>query len=358
MKTRRRGVAVALAVGVAVTVAVQLVTGWAIHTDRVPLRDPLYLDKLARLRARPAFRPGTPAEQKPLTVVFVGSSRTLAGVDAGAVGPALSTRLGRPVEAFNFGTAGAGPVTCAVYLRRLLADGVKPDAVVIEVLPPLLAAQVDPPEARWLPVIRLRPDELPVVRGYGFPAPTPAAHGYRGWLLPWHEYRMPLVDRYAGPLSLMPFPMGARQKNDGHGFERWRETVPATDRLKMLERAKRQYAEYLDGYEPGGCGAAAVRDTLDACRAANVKAALLLAPESSEFRDWYPEPGRSRVVPLLAGLAREAGGAPLFDARDWLADELLGDGHHLTGTGADAFTARLTRDALAPWLASGPGGAP
>jgi hypothetical protein len=347
---------VALAFGAAVAVVVQLVTGWAIHTDRVPLRDPLYLDKFATLRAQSAFRPGPPAEQKPLTVVFVGSSRTLIAMDAGAVGPALSADLGRPVEAFNFGTAGAGPVTCAVYLRRLLADGVKPDAVVIEVLPALLAAQIDPPESKWLSVIRLRPEELSVVRGYGFPAPTPAAHGCRGWLLPWHEYRMPLVDRYARPLSLLPFPMGARQKNDEFGFERWREVSPA-DRAKMLERTRRQYAEYLDGYEPGGCGVAAVRDALSVCRVANVKAALLLAPESSEFRGWYPEPGRSRIAPLLTELARDAGGAAFFDARDWLADDLLGDGHHLTGTGADVFTARLTRDALAPWLAAGPGGA-
>jgi hypothetical protein len=356
---RRRGeVVVSLAVGAAVWVAVQLLTGWAIHTDRVPLRDPLYLDKLEALRALPAFNPDAPAEPKPLTVVFVGSSRTLVAVDAGAVGPALSTHLGRRAEAFNFGTAGAGPVTCAVYLRRLLADGVKPDAVVIEVLPALLAAQVDAPEARWFPVIRLRPEEIPIVRGYGFPAQPPAAHGCRGWLLSWHEYRMPLVGRYAGALSLTPFPMAARKNHGAHGFERWHLTGKPIDRAKLLERTKREYAAYLDGYAPGGCGIAAVRDTLEACRAANVRAALLLAPESSEFRDWYPEPGKARIVPLLTELARETG-AGLIDAREWVADELLVDGHHLTGEGVDAFTARLACEGLAPWLsAPGSGGAP
>ena len=50
--------------------------------------------------------------------------------------------------------------------------------------------------------------------------------------------------------------MGARQKNDEHGFERWRDSVSADDRAKMLERTRRQYAEYLSGYEPGGCGVA------------------------------------------------------------------------------------------------------
>jgi len=349
---RARRVAVTIAVGAAVVVVVQLVTGWAIHTDRVPLRDPLYFDKLAALRARPAFSPATLPEQKPLTVVFVGSSRTLVGVDTGAVGPALSAQLGRPVEAFNFGTAGAGPVTCAVYVRRLLADGVKPDAVVIEVLPPLLASQVEPSEARWLRAIRLRPGEVAVVRGYGLPVEPPAAHGPRGWLLPWHEYRIPLVDRYARPLSLLPFPMTAAGLTNPHGFDRWRERVEPADRARMLEHTRREYAWYTAGYAPGGCGAAAVRDALAACRAAGVKAALMLAPESSEFRSWYAEPGRSRLLPLLNELASETG-APLFDGRAWLADELTADGHHLTGPGADEFTAKLTRDALAPWLATG-----
>jgi hypothetical protein len=348
VNTRRQRVVVALAVGATLVAAVQLVTAWAIHTDRAPLRDPLYLDKLSALRKRPAFAPES-AGPKPFALLFVGSSRTLVAVDAGAVGPDLSGRVGHPVEAFNFGTAGAGPVTCAVYLRRLLADGVRPDAVVIEVLPPLLAAQINPPEARWLPSIRLRPDELPLVRRYGFPAERPAAHGCRGWLLPLHEYRMPLIDRYAAPMSLMPFPMGARQVADAYGFDRWREVTPE-DRAKMLERTQRQYSEYLDGFEPGGCGVAAVRDALEACREANIPAALLLAPESSEFRGLYPEPGRSRLVPVLNELTRGTG-AELFDTRDWVADELLGDGHHLTGTGARVFTARLTRDALAPWLA-------
>lgn len=348
MTAARRRVVTALAVAAFVVGAAQLLTGWAIRTDRIPARDPLYLDKFADLRARGAFAPGDDS----LAVLFVGSSRTLVAVDAGAVGPALSAELGRPVEAFNFGTAGAGPVTCAVYLRRLLADGAKPDAVVIEVLPALMAAQCPPPEGRWLSPIRLRPNEMPLVWEYGFPVAGSAAHGPRGWLLPLHEYRMPLVDRYASPLSLLPFPSGKRQKHDAFGFERWRTGVSAEDKAKMLARTKRQYAEWLNEYEPGGCGAAAVRDALAACRAAGVRAALMLAPESSEFRGWYAEPGRSRLLPLLTELARE-GGAAVFDGRAWLSDDHIGDGHHATAAGADAFTAKLARDALAPWLAGG-----
>src|SRR5207237_594435 len=110
--------------------------------------------------------------------------------------------LARPVEAFNFAHAGAGPVTNAVYLRRLLADGVQPDVVVIEVHPALLAAREQAPEASWFANIRLRPEELPLVRRLGVPADAPAAHGCRGWLLPCYEYRVPIIDRYATQLTV------------------------------------------------------------------------------------------------------------------------------------------------------------
>ena len=47
----------------------------------------------------------------------------------------LGRTLGRPIVAFNFGIPAAGPVTNALNLRRLLAAGVAPDLVLLEVLP-------------------------------------------------------------------------------------------------------------------------------------------------------------------------------------------------------------------------------
>jgi hypothetical protein len=354
--SRRRGAAVALAVGAVVAVGVQLGTGWAIHTDRLPLRDPIYFDKLELMRARPGFAHADPSGARPLRVVFLGSSRSVDGIDAGAIGTDLAHRLGRPVEAFNFAHPGAGPVMNAVYLRRLLNDGVKPDAVVIEIHPALLAAHTQPPEAAWFATIRLRPEELSLVRRFGFSVNTPAAHGCRGWLLPWYEYRVPMIDRYATQLTVFSFPVASRQLCDEYGFYRCREVNPE-ERAKLLERTHKQYESAMNNYRPGGHGLVALRDMLETCRAATIRAALVLTPESSEFRNWYPEPGRSQIVPVLSDLAREFD-CPLFDCREWLPDELIGDGHHLTGPGADAFTAKLASDALAPWLASPQRGKP
>lgn len=353
-RPRRRNATVALGVALAAMAAAQFATAWAIHTDRLPVRDPLYTDRFAALGAHPGFAPGA----KPQRLLFIGSSRTLNSVNAGAAEAALASKLGRPVASFNFGCPGAGPITNAIYLRRLLADGVKPDAAVIEVHPLLLAAQTPmPPESSWFSPARLRPDEFPLIHGFGFPILRSGAHDCRRWLLPLHEYRLALVDRYARQITTLPVPMGLPQSCDAHGFFRNRE-VPPDERPKMLDRARRQYGLLLTDFRPGGCEVAALRDLLETCRSARIRTSLLLTPESSEFRSWYPEPGRAQILPLLAGLSREFG-CPLVDGREWVPDELIADGHHLTGSGADAFTERLTREHLAPWLASpGTGGAP
>lgn len=345
---KARAAAAAIALGFALALGVQLLTGWAVRTDRVPLADPQYTDKFAMLRARPGFASGT--TDRPTTLLFLGSSRTFDGIDAGAVGPALARDLGGPVEAFDFAHAGAGPVTTAVYLRRLLADGVTPDAVVIEVHPAFLAAQVTPaPEAKWLNPLRLRPDELPLVRELGLPADAPAAHGVRGWLTPWHEYRTPLIDRYAPAFSTARDRVGLGGATDAHGFARVPD-VPDNQRARLRDLTRLQYRECWPDYRPGGSGVKGLRDALETCRTAGVRAALLITPESATFRDWYG-PGGSRIAPLVAELSSEFGAA-FFDAREWLVDDLIADGHHLTGSGADAFTARLVRDALGPWLRS------
>ncbi len=336
----------AIVLGFAVALGVQLVTGWAVRTDRVPLADPQYTDKFAMLRSRPGFAPAE--HDRPTTLLFLGSSRTFNAIDARAVGPALARDLGRPVEAFDFAHAGAGPVTTAVYLRRLLADGVTPDAVVIEVHPTFLAAQVSPPpEVKWFSPLRLRPDELPLVRALGLPTDAPAAHGVRGWLTPWHEYRTPLIDRYAPAFSTSRDRVGLGGATDAHGFARVPD-VPDNQRARLRDLTRRQYSECWPGYHPGGSGLLGLRDALETCRASGVRAALLITPESTEFRAWYG-PGGARIAPLVAELATEFGAA-FFDAREWLADDLIADGHHLTGSGADAFTGLLARDSLVPWL--------
>ncbi len=349
--TRRRGAAIALAVGAAVLIAIQVGTGLAIQTERLPLRDPIYFDKLDLLRKHAAFFPGSQhLSNKPATLLLIGSSRTLNAIDARAASGSLTASLGAPVEVFNFGQAGAGPVTNAVYIRRLMQDGVKPDFALIEVHPVFLAGQrPDPPETRWLLPFRLRPDELPVVRAMGFPAATPATHGPRGLVAPLFEYRFLILDRYAPFLLMTNSRLNGGHESDDYGFARLQDSVTPRAKAHLTGLAHAQYADYFGGFRPNGIGVTAVRDMLDRCQAAGWNAALILMPESSDWLKWYDPRGLKELDDVMTGLGREYG-VPVFDARTWVPDELSVDGHHLTGPGADCLTGRLAREAIASWM--------
>lgn len=350
----RHSAAVAVVVGLACFLVAQIGLGWAIHTERSPLRDPIYFDKLVKLRQHPAFFPAA-SSNHPATVLFIGSSRTLNAVDARSAQVKLSQSLGRPIEAFNFGQAGAGPVTNAIYLRRLLKEGVKPDFAVIEVHPTFLAGQrPDPPETRWLLPIRLRPEEMPVVRAMGFPAKPPAVHGPRGFIAPWYEYRFLLLDRYAPFFLMTDQRLNGGHESDDFGFTRLQDDIDVDSKKRLLAIAFSQYAYYLGGYRPNGCGLDAVRDALETCQAAGIRAAIAFLPESSEWRSWYDPAGLKELDEVFARVSREYG-VPVFDGRRWVPDGLALDGHHLAGAGADVFTDRLVREALVPWIRGGRG---
>jgi len=362
----RRRAGIAVAVGAALFFAAQFGLGLAVHTERNPLRDPIYFDKLSLLKKHPAFfawegeapaepnahgSAGASPSRRATTLLFVGSSRTLNAVDARSASQHLTTAIGEPVEAFNFGQAGAGPITNAIYLRRLVREGVKPDFAVIEIHPTFLAGQrPDSPESKWLLPIRLRPEELPVVRAMGFPAEEPSVHGPRGFVAPLYEYRFLTLDRYA-PWFLM----NNQRLNGGHecddfGFTRLQDHVNPVDKPALLAIAKGQYASYFDGYRPNGCGVNGLRDAIEVCQAAGIRPALALMPESSTWLAWYDAEGLKELQFLTARLASEYG-VPVFDGRTWVPDELTVDGHHVSGPGADAFTKRITGE-LSKWMTS------
>ncbi len=349
-KRKTRAAACAVVLGITLALALQLMTGWAIRTDRIAVSDPQYAEKLLLLRARMAAADRAATAKQ---VLFLGSSRTFDAVNAKAASEQLARELGTPIEAFNFAHAGAGPVTTAIYFRRLLAEGITPHAVAIEVHPAFLAAQIQPPpETKWLSPVRLKPHEIATARELELPIASPAAHGSRGLYLAWFEYRIQLVERYAPALSTLQYRLGAGHEPDAHGFVRVRE-LPAEQRSRLLVLTKKQYDECWPNYEPGGSGIHGLRDVLQTCRAHGIRAMLYTTPESTVFRSWYGEPGFSHIAPKIAEVANEFG-VPFCDAREWLPDELIGDGHHLIGTGADAFTARLCSESLVPWLKTQP----
>src|SRR5262249_40283015 len=99
-----------------------------------------------------------PSGPRPRLVLMLGSSRTALGVRGQQMERQLREALDFPVVVFNFGIPAAGPLTELLTLKRLLREGLRPDLLLIEVLPPQLAGQapVAGGELAWLPVSRLK----------------------------------------------------------------------------------------------------------------------------------------------------------------------------------------------------------
>ena len=339
---RGRGAVVTLLLAWA---AVQLALSVAANFVWPGLRDPMYYDKVAKLRRRIAER--TTAAGRPLTVVMFGSSRTLMGLDGQALEAELVGRVGRPVVALNLGIPAAGPITSAVNLHRLLRDGPQPDVVLIEVLPPLLAGQLPlPREQGFLLPERLLANEIPLVVGYGFPAEDTRTRWQASSLVPIYGLRFPLLGRLLAnwrPANLR-FDVGRLPDPTGW-MPAFYSRVTAEEYRHGLARAWQEYYDLLQGLRLDGPSVRALRTSLELCHARGVPAALVLMPEGSDFRAWYPPAVAAELADFFTKLTAEFG-ASLIDARLWLADEAFTDGHHMLPCGAAAFTRRLGAELL------------
>jgi hypothetical protein len=334
--TRRRAARRAVVAGLAAVVALEL--GLGLASELYPrIRDPFYGDKLVKLQRKLADR-------EPC-VVWRGSSRTGFGFH----GRRIEDRL-PGVAAFNYGIPASGPVTHLVYVRRLLADGVKPDLLLLEVLPSMLADLPGGPlERHWVFGDRLTYRELDTVIRHGLPAGEVRRRWAEATFHPWYALRFQLLGRVVQswiPWQLR-FDWSRGADECGWGTPE-RDTITPDERQVAVARARLEYAPVLHDLTPGGHAADALRELLAVCRDHGVPVKLVLMPEGTEFRSWYPPAVRERLTAFLAGVCGEFG-CECIDAREWVADDRFTDGHHLLRPGAEQFSDRLTDEVLRPW---------
>ena len=324
--------------------ALLFVAGFNVALDTVApnLRDPEYGHRVKRLRALHR------AEPNRALVVVLGSSRPQMGLSPTLLG--LGTGPADPI-AYNLSMAGCGPLHELINLHRLLADGVKPDYLLVEVLSPVLAGD-SPAEKLLLPHKQSLTDirrAAPYCRDVG--------ELWEGWLRvranPFHALRLNLMSHGLGGFlywqSRQDF-MWKQMQPDGW-LPYFFPTVSDAKRADGYAQARGQYLPYFGNFRVAELPDRAYRDLIAVCRANGIKLAFFVMPESREFRSWYPPGVRDQVTAYLAGLATEAG-VMLFDAHDWYDDEtMFADGHHMMRHGAEAFSPRFGRECVGPWLA-------
>jgi hypothetical protein len=301
------------------------------------LRDPTFGDVRRIVHDRQADAPGRPL------VLALGSSRTKMALRA--------ERLNHPEDAsapivINAAQLGGGPMQHLALLGRLLRDGVHPDLIFLEVMPMALSNRDGRPmEERVIDLSRFSAAEVARMLPYcaqplRFAWPWALVH-----IWPCQHYR----DRMRDVLSIDTADCARCRYLTGDGWG-WQSADKAESRQDAEARTRstletHRLALTQPALAPGAMHA--FRDVIGLCRREGIPVVLFMPAECSGFRNYCPEVAKTQAQ-AVRQLAAEAG-VSLIDARTWIDDDGFMDGHHARPGGADQFTARFAREALAPY---------
>ncbi|HWB11513.1 MAG TPA: hypothetical protein VG826_19945 [Pirellulales bacterium] len=308
------------------------------------LREPQYGRKLAALKTQLGALAGRPL------VLLLGTSRAAYGVRPDALGQAESPDS--PLI-FNFGILGGGPVYELLHFRRLLEEGIRPQAVIIEIHPALLNL---PPEfllVQTPPVEYCNAHDLELLSGCFGSQPST----WQEWLCcraeACYRFRCEMMRRLAPRWLPDQTPnIYAVEKTTPSGWlpGPWPRPQDAV-RQANAKVVRQVYAPCYRDFEISARPDRALREILALCRQKNIVAALLLMPEAEELRDEAVVAAQPEVERYVGELAREYG-AEVFDASRWCDNSDFFDGQHLLPDGAVRLSERLGRRVLDNWIAS------
>jgi hypothetical protein len=323
----------AILVGLLVLMLAQLGLGVVVETAKPEWRDPEYGHRIKQLRQLKSEHPDRPL------VVALGSSRTLMGFSP--------KHMNGDTVVYNFGQTGAGPLQLLLTLLRILDDGVKPDAVLIELFPAALVGNGPAEEMieAWGP--RWNHGDVQRLTPYA----NDSLKLEREWLhhrvAPWFSLRFPLMN-HVRPDWL---PTTRRQdfqwmNMDSRGWLAYPvEQVPDADRARLTAKAGESYRTQLANYAIGAMSDRALRDAVERCRKEGIRVAFFLMPEGPAFASWYPPGAEKRFRDYAATLH-----APVFDSSAGFVESEFADSHHLLPAGAARFSRKLESEHLMDWF--------
>lgn len=248
---------------------------------------------------------------------------------------------------YNFGMGGADLFRELICLRRLVADGFKPQRVGIEITPIALAKTVSAFVTDETVVARARSSEFEVYTRYGGDPKFVRGIWYESRLDPVYKFGMRAQYQTLSRLQLLPIPV-LRHWDDAHAYDEWgwykgRESTTAEVAERGLEHMRDVFGQDLKNFSVSETNIRALTEILDLCREQKIEAFLLCMPESKEFQALYPQQAKEATRVFIEEF-RSKYGLKFIDARSWLDSDKFADGQHLLAVGAGDFTRLLARE--------------
>jgi hypothetical protein len=307
----------------------QLIIGLFIEIGLPGVRDPEFQERLEKLQTRIARNP-----QKPL-LMMLGSSRTSYSFAARD----FERRTDDAVVAFNFGIPGAGPVMQSILLKRLDDAGIRPDHLILEVLPIHYNGVIQPPsEARMLDAARLTLHELGESHKYFSQCESSWKKWLWGRLLPTNRHQAELREATHLDTSTYYDSRPNVPRVDQWGWQP--NDVPKDKAEAIRQLAHAQYDEYYAKFEVLPGAREALNSILQYANRRNIRITLILMPEGTEFRSLTTEVAEAALQKFLKDIQSETS-VEILDARAWLEDAAFYDMHHVNPGGGVSFTKRL-----------------
>jgi hypothetical protein len=350
MQRRKRRARDIVLWGLAWLFALQLGLGAAIECGMWGFRDPFYQHKIVQLR-RQWQEHGTSENGSTRLALMLGSSRTGNGLKGIAFEEDIYASTGQRWRIGNLAAVGAGPMIELIDFRRMLAEGIRPDFVLVEVMPLFLS---EPLRECWLiKSERLALADLETLDECALPSSGTLRQGWwSDWTSPWYAHRFSILSE----LAPMFVPFSLQQNWAAHCDRTGWVAVPpnpnaSAEQMQVLAKINRDVFEpSLRDFRPADASRKGLCLILEECRQRGIPAVLVLMPEGSVIRSWYTPATHAGVDAMLAELRADFA-VPLIDARTWVADDGFCDQIHLLTTGADIFTRRLAQE-TAPMLRS------
>jgi hypothetical protein len=333
--------------------------GLAAHLAfKTGVRDPMFDLPAEHFRSRVEATEG-----QPITVVFLGSSRTGYGVRPSIVEETVAAESGTKCLAYNLHVLANGPIGQMIHWQRLLDRGLRPDVVVLEICPPRFSTFVEKkpgseepkdPKKKKLSddMVTFRGDrmtrkEVELVQHYGFPEETEDDWREANWN-PWFGFRFQLLGMLQP--KWLPHNVTHHERRPAADlgwkrpfYEEWRpdkyELAIEANRKLLYERM--QNVDFDES--PGQC----FRDLIRSVQDHGTIAVAFVTPEASVIRAWYPPEVNERIAVFLKEL-RENYGVTVEDLRAALPDEAFHDGHHAVLWGADEYSREVARAVVKP----------